>query len=88
MANSPASDDPRLIGIDHNGGDFTRHLSTLELALRWNMSPRSLERWRQEGRGPRYIKLPGKVVYRLVDVEAFEAERTGDDGPLAGGQPR
>jgi hypothetical protein len=44
------------------------------LAYRWGVSERTLERWRFERRGPRYLKLVGKVVYRLADIEAFEAE--------------
>lgn len=51
-----------------------RHLNQTELATRWNISPRTLERWRWTGEGPRYIKIGGRVVYRLEDVEAFEAE--------------
>jgi len=34
-----------------------------------------LERWRWAGEGPQFIKLGGRVVYRLEDVEAFEAEQ-------------
>jgi len=54
---------------------MTRHLDQLELARRWCISPRTLERWRWTGDGPRYIKLKGRVAYREADVEAFEAER-------------
>lgn len=50
-----------------------RHLSQIELAARWNLSHRTLERWRWTGEGPQFIKLGGRVVYRLEDVEAFEA---------------
>ena len=39
------------------------------------MSPRTLERWRWMGEGPRYLKVGKRIVYRLEDVEAFEAER-------------
>ncbi len=42
------------------------------LAERWGLSPKTLERWRVLGIGPVYIRLPGKVVYRIEDVEAFE----------------
>ena len=49
------------------------HLSTRELGERWNISPRTLERWRWVGEGPRFLKLGGRVVYRLADIEAFEA---------------
>jgi predicted DNA-binding transcriptional regulator AlpA len=49
------------------------HLSTRELAERWNISRRMLDRWRWAGEGPRFLKLGGRVVYRLEDIEAFEA---------------
>jgi hypothetical protein len=51
------------------------HFTQLELARRWSISPRTLERWRWTGDGPRYIKLKGRVAYREMDVEAFEAAR-------------
>ncbi len=49
------------------------HLSQTELANRWRMSPRTLERWRFTGEGPRFMKIGGRVVYRLEDIVAFEA---------------
>jgi predicted DNA-binding transcriptional regulator AlpA len=49
------------------------HLSTRELADRWNISRRTLDRWRWAGEGPRFLKLGGRVVYRIADIEAFEA---------------
>jgi predicted site-specific integrase-resolvase len=52
-----------------------RHLNQIELARRWNISARTLERWRWLGEGPVYLKLGGRVSYRLEDVEKFEAER-------------
>jgi Helix-turn-helix domain len=48
------------------------HLSTQELAERWNISRRTLDRWRWVGAGPVFLKLGGRVVYRLADIEAFE----------------
>lgn len=56
----------------------TRHLNQNELAERWNVSPRSLERWRWRGEGPKFLKLGGRVVYRLHDVEIYEAEQLRD----------
>jgi hypothetical protein len=53
-----------------------KHLNQIDLARRWSISPRTLERWRWLGQGPRYIKIGGRVVYRVEDVEAFEAQRT------------
>jgi hypothetical protein len=66
-------------------------LSQLDLARRWAISPRTLERWRWTGEGPRYIKLVGRVVYRLEDVEAFENARVHDStsrlAPVDAGGP-
>jgi hypothetical protein len=61
----------------------TRHLSQIELAARWNISHRTLERWRGTGEGPKFIKLGGRVIYRLEDVEAYEAEQTHQATPGA-----
>jgi hypothetical protein len=52
-----------------------RHLNQIELAARLNISPRTLERWRWTGEGPRYMKVGGRVVYRLEDVEGYEASQ-------------
>jgi len=49
------------------------HLHQVDLARRWKLSPRTLERWRWLGQGPQYVKIGGRVVYRLEDVEAHEA---------------
>ena len=59
------------------------HLSTRELAERWNISRRTLDRWRWAGEGPRFLKLGGRVVYRIADIEAFEQQqlRTRTDAP-------
>ena len=51
-----------------------QHIDQTELARRWVISPRTLEQWRWQGRGPRFLKLGGRVLYRLADVEAYEAE--------------
>jgi predicted site-specific integrase-resolvase len=57
---------------------MTKHLNQIDLADRWNISHRTLERWRWVGEGPQFVKLGGRVVYRLEDVEAFEAEQLRD----------
>jgi hypothetical protein len=54
------------------------HLSQRDLAKRWRLSPRTLERWRFRGTGPRFLKLGGRCVYRLEDVEAFESAQLRD----------
>ncbi|ABC32347.1 conserved hypothetical protein [Hahella chejuensis KCTC 2396] len=51
-----------------------KHFSQRELAHRWGVSEACLERWRTIGSGPVYLKLHGRVLYRIEDVEAFETE--------------
>jgi len=53
--------------------DTTKHLNQIELARRWRISPRTLERWRWLRCGPAYLKVGHHVVYRIEDVEAYEA---------------
>ena len=48
------------------------HLSQHELAERWRMSRATLERWRSDRIGPVFLKIRGRVLYRHVDIEAFE----------------
>ena len=45
-------------------------LNQTELAARWSISARTLERWRWTGEGPAFLKIGGRVVYRLEDVLA------------------
>ena len=52
----------------------TTHFDQLQLAERWVLSPKTLKRWRVIGTRPKYIRLPGKVIYRLCDIEAYENE--------------
>ena len=50
-----------------------RHLNQVHLARRWNLSVRTLEKWRSIDKGPDYLKIGGRVIYRLEDIETFEA---------------
>ena len=50
-----------------------RHLNQNQLAERWSVLPRTLERWRWLGQGPIYLKLGGRVIYRIHEIEKFEA---------------
>ena len=52
-----------------------RHMTQVELARRWRLSVRTLEKWRSDKVGVKFVKLGGRVIYRLADVEAYEAER-------------
>ena len=69
-----------------------RHLNQADLSLRWSISPRTLERWRWLGQGPAFLKIGGRVVYRLADIEAYEAAQAHSFAPpspaTAGGSAR
>ena len=51
------------------------------------LSPRTLEHWRYTGRGPKYLKLGSKVLYRREDLigwlEECERRSTSDPGRAA-----
>jgi len=51
-----------------------KHLNQADLAERWNVSQRTLERWRTLRVGPPYLKLNGRVVYREQDVASYETQ--------------
>lgn len=42
------------------------------LAERWGVSPKTIQRWRSEGRGPRYLKLSKRVTYLMEEILAYE----------------
>jgi hypothetical protein len=50
-------------------------LNQKDVARRWSISPRTLERWRVVGQGPRFVKIGAHVLYRLCDVQAYEIKR-------------
>jgi hypothetical protein len=65
----------RASPTSENPSRTTRHLGQKELARRWNLSHRTLERWRSHGDGPPFLKLNGRCLYRIEDIEAFEQAR-------------
>ncbi len=50
-------------------------LSPRQLASRWGLSEKTLERWRMLGTGPVFLKLGGRVLYQVEEVEAHEQKR-------------
>ncbi len=47
-------------------------LNETQLCSRWNLSPKTLQRWRSEGIGPPAWHISKSVRYLLMEVEAFE----------------
>ena len=43
------------------------------LADHWQVSTRTLQRWRAAGQGPAWLRIGKKVVYRRADIRAYEA---------------
>ena len=55
-------------------------LTTEEAAARLRLEPETLEKWRGEGIGPKFIKMGrargSRVVYRISDLIEFERRCT------------
>ncbi len=49
-------------------------LTTHEASAFLRISKPTLERWRMEGRGPRYIKIGHRVLYPHAELERFLRE--------------
>jgi predicted DNA-binding transcriptional regulator AlpA len=54
-----------------------QYLSEAEVAARYHLGRRTVQRWRQSGAGPSWIRLgQRRILYRLSDCEAWAAART------------
>jgi len=51
------------------------NLTENELSERWGVSPKTLQRWRTDRRGPSYLKLSKRVAYPIEDILAFESSQ-------------
>ena len=60
-------------------------LNEHELAIRWGLSVKTLQRWRQEQLGPVFCRLGSRVIYLITEVEAFERRyaRYGTGAPVS-----
>ncbi|RAA18997.1 DNA-binding protein [Ralstonia pseudosolanacearum] len=47
-------------------------LTETELATRWGLSIKTLQRWRQDHMGPVFCKLGSRVAYLISEIEAYE----------------
>lgn len=46
-------------------------MNTPTTAERVGVKKNTLELWRMQGRGPKFVKVGRRVMYRVSDVEAF-----------------
>lgn len=50
-----------------------KRLTETELAQRWDVTTRTLQNWRKEGKGPPFIRIGERsIFYREEDVLAYE----------------
>ena len=64
---------------------MSEFLTTKELAARWKMTEQALQKWREQGLGPAWMKIGdgvrGSVRYKTEDVVAYEQQkRVGRQG--------
>ena len=57
------------------GDDAWQYMGTRELASFLGLSPRTLDRYRVSGGGPKFHKFGNRVRYARDDIEAWAAER-------------
>lgn len=50
------------------------HLTTDEVAKRYQTHPVTIKKWRIEGRGPRFIKIGRRVLYPIQELMKWESE--------------
>ena len=55
-----------------------RRLSQVQAARFLGLRPRTLATWRHLGKGPRYVKIGGRVAYWQSDLEQWLRGRTVD----------
>ena len=73
----------------HDQGAEPDLLTDAQLAQRWQLARGTLANQRSQGRGPAYLKICGRVRYRLSDVEAYErAGAVTHQGAASASPPR
>jgi hypothetical protein len=49
----------------------TRFLTTREVADRYRIRENTLRKWRTHQRGPVFVRIEGRILYRESDLKAF-----------------
>ena len=52
------------------------NLDTNEAAKWLGVTRGTLAKWRVSGNGPAFSKIGNKVIYRLIDLQTYQEERT------------
>jgi hypothetical protein len=64
----------------HDTDDTNTYLTTEDLAVRYDLKPDTIKRWRMRGRGPSFYKVAAlaldprlpRIRYKLADILAWE----------------
>ena len=51
--------------------DKVQVVNDREAARFLGLAPQTLRNWRTNRRGPKYVRLGGRIVYRLADLNEF-----------------
>ena len=73
--------------MNHANGEY---LSTRKAAAALGLSPRTLDRYRETGKGPAYHRFGQRIVYRRGDLDDWAAKRrvpAADETPPDGSGP-
>jgi hypothetical protein len=78
---APADRNSRMpaSNTNHDNSILPEMLRESELADRWRVSTRTLQRWRAENFGPRFTRIGGSIRYVVADVLDYEL-RHRDEG--------
>lgn len=50
------------------------NFNTRGAAKRLGLAPQTLANWRHLRKGPPYVRIGGNIIYRRIDLDAYEEE--------------
>ena len=51
------------------------YLTPIQVSVKLGITKNTLVRWRKDGRGPRFVKLGGRIVYPSRELESWLESR-------------
>ena len=58
------------------------YLTPIQVSVRTGIPKSTLARWRKDGRGPRFVKHGGRIVYPSRELELWLENRRGKQAAL------
>jgi hypothetical protein len=50
-------------------------ITSRDLSESWCLNYSTLSQWRWNGKGPKYFKIGGRILYQTEDIVAFEEQQ-------------